>query len=205
MQWLTAIASTPTATRWSSCDGVDMTFSNPAGVAAAATASVYTRALLDVLGSRDPVDVLSEFMPWIAGRISTVDPRILRLPEAPGKWSVIEVLQHLADSDLVFGFRLRMILTEDKPPIQAYDQDTWARTLKYRDVQLELAVDQLRSLRAANIRVLRQLSPAQLERVGLHSERGPESVGFLLRLMAGHDLVHRRQVDRILAAVSSAT
>src|SRR5918995_3794248 len=179
-----------------------MTFSNPAGAAAAATASVYTRALLDVLGSRDPVDVLSELMPWITERIRTVDQRILRVPEAPGKWSVIEVLQHLADSDLVFGFRLRMILTEEKPPIQAYDQDAWARTFKYRDVPLELTLGQLDSLRAANVHVLRQVSPEQLERVGLHSERGPESAGFLLQLMAGHDLVHRRQVDRILAAVS---
>ena len=65
-------------------------------------------------------------------------------------------------------------------------------------------MDQLRSLRAANVHLLRQLSPGQLDRVGLHSERGPESAGFLLRLMAGHDLVHRRQVDRILVAVSSA-
>ncbi len=181
-----------------------MTFSNPAGPAAAATASTYTRALLDVLGSRDPVDVLSELMPWIAERILTVDPRTLRVPEAPGKWSVIEVLQHLADSDLVFGFRLRMILTEDQPSLQGYDQDAWAHTLKYRDVDLEIAMDQLHSLRAANIHVLRQLSASQLDRVGLHSERGAESAGFLLRLMGGHDLVHRRQVDRILAAVSSA-
>jgi hypothetical protein len=97
-----------------------------------------------------------------------------------------------------------MILTEDKPSLQGYDQDAWARTLNYRDVQLELAMDQLRSLRAANVHVLRQLSAGDLERVGLHSERGPESAGFLLRLMAGHDLVHRRQVDRILTAVSSA-
>ena len=176
-----------------------MTFSNPAGPAAAATASAYTRALLDVLGNRDPVDVLSELMPWLAERIRTVDQRILRVPEAPGKWSVIEVLQHLADSDLVFGFRLRMILTEERPPLQAYDQDAWARKFKYRDVQLDVAMNQLDSLRAANVHVLRQLSPGQLERVGLHSERGPESAGFLLRLMAGHDLVHRRQVDRILA------
>ena len=181
-----------------------MTFSNPAGAAAAATASVYTSALLDVLGSRDPVAVLSDLMPWIAERIGRVDQRVLRVPEAPGKWSVIEVLQHLADSDLVFGFRLRMILTEDKPPLQGYDQDAWARTLNYRDVQLDLAMDQLRGLRSANVHVLRQLSPGQLEKVGLHSERGAESAGFLLRLMAGHDLVHRRQVDRILAAVSSA-
>jgi hypothetical protein len=180
-----------------------MTFSNPAGAAAAATASVYTRALLELLGSRDPVGVLSELIPWLDQRIRTVDQRALRVPEAPGKWSVIEVLQHLADSDLVFGFRLRMIVTEDNPPLQGYDQDAWARTLRYRDVQLDLAIDQLRSLRAANLHVLRQLSPGQLERVGLHSERGPESAGFLLRLMAGHDLVHRRQVDRILAALSS--
>lgn len=181
-----------------------MTFSNPAGAAAVATASAYTRALLELLGSRDSVDVLSELMPWIAERTRMIDQRALRVPEAAGKWSVIEVLQHLADSDLVFGFRLRMILTEEKPPLQGYDQDAWARTLKYRDVQLEVAMDQLRSLRAANLHVLRQLSPGQLERVGLHSERGSESAGFLLRLMAGHDLVHRRQIDRILAAVHSA-
>jgi hypothetical protein len=117
---------------------------------------------------------------------------------------VVEVVQHLADSDLVFGFRLRMILTEDQPRLQSYDQDAWARTLKYRDVQLDVAMEQLRGLRSANVHVLRQLSPGQLERVGLHSERGPESAGFLLRLMGGHDLVHRRQVDRILKAVSSA-
>ena len=181
-----------------------MTFSNPAGAAAAATAAAYTRALLDVLGNRDPVDVLSELMPWIAERTRTVDRRILRVPESPGKWSVIEVLQHLADSDLVFGFRLRMILTEEKPALQAYDQDAWAGTFKYRHVPLEVALGQLDSLRAANVHVLRRVSSEQLERVGLHSERGPESAGFLLQLMAGHDLVHRRQVDRILAAVSSA-
>jgi hypothetical protein len=96
-----------------------------------------------------------------------------------------------------------MILTADKPPLQGYDQDAWARTLKYRDVRLELAIDQLRSIRTANIHVLRQLTQDQLDRAGMHSERGAESAGFLLRLMGGHDLVHRRQVDRILAAVSS--
>jgi hypothetical protein len=65
-------------------------------------------------------------------------------------------------------------------------------------VPLDTALDQLRGMRAANLGVLRGLAPAQLERVGLHSERGPESVAFLLRLMAAHDLVHRRQIDRIL-------
>ena len=177
-----------------------MTFSNPAGSAAAA-ATTYVRALLDLLGRRDPVEVLDELLPWLAARIRGLDDSTLRRPEVPGKWSVIEVIQHLADSDVVFSYRLKMILTEDRPPLQGYDQDRWAAELHYRDVPLALALDQLRSMRSANLHVLRRLSPSQLARAGLHSERGPESAGFLLRLMGGHDLVHRRQIDRILSTV----
>ncbi len=113
------------------------------------------------------------------------------------------MIQHLADSDLVFSYRLKMMLTEDRPPLQGYDQDRWAGELHYRDVPLDLALDQLRSMRTANLHVLRRLSPPQLERVGLHSERGPESAGFLLQLMGAHDLVHRRQIDRILSTVAA--
>ena len=175
-----------------------MTFSNPAGTAAAAGATAYTRALLEVLGDRDPLEVLGQLLPWLTPRIAALDDTTLRRPEAPGKWSVIEVVQHLADSDLVFGYRLRMIVTEEHPAVPGYDQDAWARTFRYRAVPLATALDQLRGMRAANLGVLHELAPAQLERVGLHSERGPESLGFLLRLMAAHDLVHRRQIDRIL-------
>ncbi|MDQ3222331.1 MAG: DinB family protein [Gemmatimonadota bacterium] len=178
-----------------------MTFSNPAGSAAAAGTSTYTRALLDVLGRRDPLEVLGELIPWLVERTRGVNDHILRQEEAPGKWSVIQVIQHLADSDLVFGFRLRMILTEDRPPLPGYDQDAWARAFRYGGVKLDIALDQLRGLRVANFHVLTGLSGAQLERVGLHSERGSESAGFLLRLMGGHDLVHRRQIDRILSKV----
>ena len=177
-----------------------MTFSNPAGNAAAA-ASGYVRALLDVLGTRPPIDVLDELIPWVAARTQGVDDAILRRPEALGKWSVLEVIQHLADSDLVFGVRLRMILTEDRPPLAGYDQDRWATELGYRDVPLDLALSQLRGLRIPNLRLARALSPQQLQRVGLHSERGPESIAHLLKLMAAHDLVHRRQIERILATV----
>jgi hypothetical protein len=178
-----------------------VTFSNPAGNAAAA-APTYVRALLDVLGSRDPLEVMGELLPWLEGRVRAISEPVLRRPEAPGKWSVIEVIQHLADSDLVAGYRIRMVLSEDRPDLQGYDQDRWAREFRYREVSLAQALDQLRGLRTANLHLWRGLSPAQLERVGLHSERGPESAGFLLRLMGAHDLVHRRQIDRILASVS---
>lgn len=177
-----------------------MTFSNPAGNAAA-TASSYVRALLDVLGNRDPLQVLNELVPWLTERTQGVGDTVLRRPEAPGKWSVVQVIQHLADSELVFGFRIRMVLTADQPPLQGFDQDLWARELAYQDAQVDIALWQLRGLRIPNLRLARTLSPQQLERVGIHSERGPESAGHLLKLMAAHDLVHRRQIDRILAQV----
>jgi hypothetical protein len=178
-----------------------VTFSNPAGSAATA-ASGYVRALLDLLGSRDPLVVLGELHPWLITRVRDVPDPVLRQPEKPGKWSLIEVIQHLADSDLVAGFRTRMILTEDRPALQGYDQDRWASELHYRQVSLGQALEQLRALRTANLHLWKSVTPTQLERVGLHSERGPESVGHILRLMAGHDLVHRRQIDRILSSAA---
>ena len=176
-----------------------MTFSNPASNAAA-SAGAYVRALLEVLGERDPVEVLEELDGWLDRRFSGVPEASLRRPEAPGKWSAADVVQHLADSELVLGFRMRMILTEDRPAIQGYDQDKWAGTLRYPEVPLAESRAQLRALRAANLRVLRRLGPADLQRVGMHSERGPESLGHLIKLMGAHDLVHRRQIDRVLRA-----
>jgi uncharacterized damage-inducible protein DinB len=176
-----------------------MTFSNPAA-SAAASATTYVRALLDLLGDRRPLDVLPELMPWLEARLRGVPQQTLRRPEAPGKWSVTAVVQHLADSELVFGFRTRMILSEDRPPLQGYDQDKWASLFRYDEVAAESALAQLGVLRDANLTLLRRLRPAELERVGMHGERGPESLGHLMKLMAAHDLVHRRQIDRVLPA-----
>jgi hypothetical protein len=176
-----------------------VTFSNPAGNASAA-ATGYVRALLDLLGSRDPLEVMAELVPWLEARLLTVPESALRKPEAPGKWSVVQVVQHLADSDLVAGYRIRMVVAENSPPLQGYDQDRWAREFQYDQVPLAAALDQLRSLRTANLRLWNRLTSDQLERVGVHSERGPESAGHILRLMGAHDLVHRRQIDRLLAS-----
>jgi hypothetical protein len=179
-----------------------VTFSNPAA-SAAASAKSYVRALLDLLGDRQPLEVLPELMPWLERRLAGLPEERLRRPEAPGKWSVVQIVQHLADSELVFGFRARLILTEDRPAIPGYDQDRWAATLRYHEVSCHDALAQLGALRAANLAVLRRLGAGELARIGLHSERGPESLGHLMKLMAAHDLVHRRQVDRVLASGGS--
>jgi hypothetical protein len=177
-----------------------MTFSNPAGQAAVA-ASGYVRALLDLLGDREPISVLEGLLPWLRDRLTQVEEAKLRQPERPGKWSVIEVVQHLADSDLVMGYRIRMVLASDRPPLQGYDQDRWVSELRYREVSLASALHQMAGVREGNLALIRRMTPAHLARVGLHSERGEESVARMLQLMAGHDLVHRRQIDRILEVV----
>ena len=177
-----------------------MTFANPAGPAAAASAPRYVQALLDVLGDRDPIAVMAELPGWITTRIAPLGEAQLRRPEAPGKWSVIEVVKHLADSELINGYRIRSILDEDRPPIRAYDQDSWSRTFRYAEADRAVTLAQLDALRGANLALYRSLSPKEQAREGIHSERGPESVGHLIRLLAAHDLVHRRQVDRILGA-----
>jgi DinB family protein len=181
-----------------------VTFANPAGNAAAAAAE-YVRALLEFLGDRDPLAVAAEQVPWLERRLSGVSDAALRTAEAPGKWSAIEILQHLADTELVYAVRTRLVLTEDRPPLQGFDQDAWARALGYAEAPLELALAQLRATRTANLRLWRSLSAEQRARVGLHSERGPESLDLLIRLMGAHDLVHRRQLDRVLSAAGSGS
>jgi hypothetical protein len=175
-------------------------FSNPAG-SALAEAQGYTQALLEVIGDRDPLAVMAELVPWVEQRVQSLDEAALRRPEKPGKWSVLEVLQHLADTELVYGYRVRMILTQDEPPIPGYDQDVWAQSFRYRDLPVADTLAQLRALRPANLRLYRSLDAAQRRRVGLHSERGPESVEHIMRMVGAHDLVHRRQIDRIIAAL----
>ena len=179
-----------------------MTFANPAGAAAAA-AQTYVRALLDLLGDQDPLEIAAKQLPWLERRTAGRDDAVLRRAEAPGKWSAIEVIQHLADTEIVLAWRTRQILTVDQPLIQGYDQDAWARTLGYAAMPLDVTLAQLRGVRAANLRLWRALTPAERARVGLHSERGPESLDLLIRLMGAHDLVHRRQIDRVLAATGA--
>jgi uncharacterized damage-inducible protein DinB len=162
----------------------------------------YVADLLALLGDRDPLAVLGELLPPLEAVCATLPEELLRRPERAGKWSIAQVIAHLADSDLVSGYRLRLVIAQPGTPIQGYDQDRWAAELRYAEAPLAETLDQLAALRRANLRLLRALDDERLERAGMHSERGRESVRRLTQLMAGHDLVHRRQIERIRKAVT---
>jgi DinB superfamily len=169
---------------------------NPASNAAA-NADAYIASLFSALGSREPFEVLRQTPAALRKGIEGLSRDQLTTPEAPGKWSTLDVVQHLADSELVGGFRFRMTLAHERPPLAGYDQDLWAKMLRYRDVDLETALEQFAALRKANLGLLQSATPAERERVGLHSERGEESITKMIRMYAGHDLVHLRQLNRI--------
>jgi DinB superfamily len=164
----------------------------------------YVAGLLDLLGNQDPVAVLAG-TPEALKRFLDATPRqVIAGAEAPGKWSIRDVVQHLADSELVGGFRLRMVLAHDRPQLTGYDQDLWADRLQYGAVDVGDALDQFSALRRANARIWARLTPAELLRVGLHGERGEESLDRMRRLYAGHDILHLRQLERIRLSLTRA-
>jgi hypothetical protein len=165
------------------------------------TASAYTDSLAEALGEQDPLDVLAATPAAVEALARSVDDATLRRPEREGKWSMLQVVRHYADVEVAQGWRFRMVLAEDSPAIQGWDQDLWMARLWPAESTLDDALKSWTAAREANLRVLRTVKPDEWQRHGLHSERGTETLDFMVRLTAGHDIIHRRQLERIRAAV----
>jgi hypothetical protein len=162
----------------------------------------YAPAVLGLVADRNPISILKETPGALARSVATLTPEQIRTPEAPGKWSIAAVLRHLADTDVVWGWRMRLILAQDRPQITGFDQDLWADRLDYANADPNESLETFAVLRRDNLRLIERATPHDLERVGVHSERGEESAGYLVRLYAGHDLMHLAQIQRIAGAVS---
>ena len=177
-------------------------FTNPAS-GSAEHGKAYTKAILDLLGDKSPLPVLEQTMPLLRKSLAGLTPEQEAKREAPGKWSVRHVMQHLADSELVWSWRLRLVLAQDRPTLTGYDQDLWAERLGYDETDAARALTEFSVVRNANLRLLHRASPQDLKRVGLHAERGEESVEHMMRLYAGHDLLHLKQIARIKQAIGA--
>ena len=176
-------------------------FTNPS-TGAAEHAAAYTRAVLELLGDREPTAVLRKMLLALPRAVEGLSPQQLRQPERPGKWSIGQILQHLADSEVVGAWRMRLILAQDRPPLTGYDQDLWAERLHYDEADPSDALELFAVVRRANLRLVNGASSTDLKRVGVHVERGEESLEHLCRLYAGHDLLHLRQIERVRHAVA---
>ncbi|NIN70736.1 MAG: hypothetical protein GTO46_02135 [Gemmatimonadetes bacterium] len=163
----------------------------------------YRQELLELLADRDPLEVLAHTPRNIEERLKGIDESILAKRPGEAAWSVKEILGHLGDSEWVYGYRMRTMLSHDAPEIAGYDQDVMVAGMAHNDRPLSMLLEELRRLRGLNLDLyLRTQGPAW-ERHGRHSERGAESVGLSIELLAGHDLRHRDQIERTLAAVGA--
>ena len=161
------------------------------------TPQQYTQRMLNHSRGRDPMRLQQAAPRKLAALTKGLSKkRQTRRPE-PGKWSIAEILAHLADAELVVGFRLRLILASNGTPIQAFDQDAWADTFSYSRRDPKTSLETFRLLRENNLRLLSSVPRGLWKNYGQHQERGQESVDHIVRMMAGHDLNHMLQIEKI--------
>lgn len=165
----------------------------------------YVQRIVGYAQGQQPLKIQAASAKKLERLLKGVPAAKLRKRPAPDKWSVAEIMAHLADSEIVTGFRVRQILGTPGTPIPAYDQDAWAKAGRYEKRDARKSLETFRVLREANLGLLKSLTSEQWKHHGMHSERGAETVERLVTLIAGHDLNHTQQIERILASQKSAS
>jgi len=162
------------------------------------TPQQYSERIMKMIEGKDPFKTQSATSKKLESLVKGAPPSKLRKRPAPDKWSIAEILAHLADTEIVVGWRVRSILAAPGTPIQAFDQDAWAAAGKYAKRDPRKSIEQFRALRDANLALYKALSPDQWKHFGMHAERGEENLTRILRMMAGHDVNHISQIEQIL-------
>ena len=147
------------------------------------------------LGDRDPRVVVSATAARLAAHAERLGADGLKRSTAPGKWSAGAILCHLADCEMVFGYRLRQALAEPHHVIQPFDQDAWATS--YETFDPRAALDLFSATRRWNLALLGTVAPADFAKKLTHPERGEMTLLTVVETMAGHDLNHLGQLERI--------
>lgn len=159
--------------------------------------NAYTERLIGLVGTRNPLEVLADTPSHLEDLYWDLKDKKLGSSYGEGKWTAREILAHLVDAEYANGFRVRLTLAIDHPTIQPWDQDAWIAV--YKGIDASLAVEAFRALRGWNLALFESLTTEQRERVALHPERGEETIGTMIAALAGHDLNHLAQLERIAA------
>ena len=164
------------------------------------TSQQYTQRMYAYVAGGDPVKMQAAAPAKLAKLLKRASPAKARKRPAPGKWSIAEIVAHLADTEVAMGWRVRMVLGQPGEPIQPFDQDAWASAMRYEKRDPRKSLEQYRSLREANVALLKSLAPEDWKKSAMHPERGEQTVRTIVEMTAGHDLNHFSQIERILAA-----
>jgi len=163
---------------------------------------------LEALAGRDPLVIQGQAPRRLQKLMQGLSESQLSRRPAPGKWSIKEVIGHLADHEVVYGFRLRCVAALERPQLAGYDENLFVTNLAVAAARTRDLFEAYAAARKANhalvLRLQKKAGPKLFERIGLHAERGPESFQVIVTRNAGHDVLHERQVERTRATVTSA-
>jgi hypothetical protein len=158
----------------------------------------YVQALLDVAGDRDPFESMATTPSRARELCADLPLGLAKVEPEPGEWPAEYIVGHLYDVDVVYGFRWRLVLTEENPSYPGYDEKLWAPLPRLPFPQLLTAWE---GLRASNVALLRAISEQDWQRTGRHGEQGGETLEVMVRKVVGHDIAHLDQLARAVRDV----
>jgi len=161
------------------------------------TPEQYKQRILGYMEGKEPLAIQKETAKKLQRFIKPLSKKQLTTRPAPGKWSIAEILAHLADTELAASWRLRLILGSNGASVHAFDQDVWAETFNYARHDPKTSFETFRLLRQNNLDLLSSVPKNLWENYGMHQERGKETIAQIVRMFAGHDLNHLGQVEKI--------
>ena len=161
------------------------------------TAQQYTQRILGNVEGEDAIKVQKATAAKLKKLIHGLSPKQLKWKPGPGKWSIAEILAHLADAEIVGSWRMRLIIGASGTTVQPFDQDAWASVFQYGKRDAKQSLEVFRTLRENNLAMLKALPPESWDNYGMHLDRGKETITHMTRMYAGHDTNHVRQIEGI--------
>jgi DinB superfamily len=162
------------------------------------TAEQYIQRILGHVEGLDALKVQRATAPKLKKLIHGLTPKQLRWQPEAGKWSIAQILAHLADAEIVASWRMRSVIGQDGITIQPFDQDSWASAFQYQKRDAKRSLEVFRVLRENNVAMLKEIPREAWNNHGMHQERGKETIAHLTRMFAGHDTNHVVQVEGIV-------
>jgi hypothetical protein len=167
------------------------------------TVQQYIARISGNVADQDPRAIMESTPARLRALISKATPTQLTYTTSPTRWTITQIVAHLSDAEIAGAWRFRTVLEQNNVTLQAYDQGVWAASFGYTERPPMESVALFEALRRSTLRTLDAVEPSRLQHVGMHTERGPESINQLMIMYAGHDINHLKQIEALLKESSA--
>lgn len=154
---------------------------------------------LEALRGEDPLKSQKKAPKRLRKLVKGLTEKQLSRRPGEGKWSIKEIVGHMADAEFVNGTRMRFVAAHERPAIAAFDENLFAARLGNERAKTKELLDAFEALRAINLALVARLPKGAIDRIGIHSERGEESIRAMITMYGGHDRLHEAQIERVKA------